>query len=146
MRTRSAVPNKEVTHAIHNPNKQLKNVNYMKTYKFKLFGILTLIMCVLVSASFVQAQTISWQGYTWTVKSGTGLGPGPNNWSTNNVFVDANGYLHLQINYNAATGTWECAEVNGPNLGFGTYQWQVSGRPDLFDPQVVLGLFSYAGP
>ena len=31
-------------------------------------------------------------------------------------------------------------------LGFGTYQFKVIGRPDLFDDNVVLGLFNYTRP
>jgi hypothetical protein len=31
-------------------------------------------------------------------------------------------------------------------LGFGTYQWWVDSRLDLFDKNVVLGLFHYTGP
>lgn len=31
------------------------------------------------------ATTIKFSGYTWNVKSGSHLGPGPNFWSRNNV-------------------------------------------------------------
>lgn len=89
--------------------------------------------------------TINWQGYTWNVKNGTGLGPGPNNWSSNNVWVDANGYLHLKIS--KVNNVWYAAEIGTQqNLGFGTYQFWVEGRIDQLDPNVVLGLFGYAGP
>src|SRR6185295_5877111 len=64
--------------------------------------------------------------------------------STNNVVIDADGYLHLKITNNA--GTWTAAEVfTTDRLGFGTYQWQVDGPIDRFDKQIVLGLFPY-GP
>ena len=109
--------------------------------------ILSLAAACLIASAATQAQTISWQGYTWTVKSGSGLGPGPNDWNQTNVFVDANGYLHLEINYNSTTGNWDCAELYTTNaLGFGTYQWQIESSLDQFDPWVVLGLFPYLGP
>jgi hypothetical protein len=86
------------------------------------------------------AATVSFGGYTWDVRTGGG-GPGPNNWSAGNVFVDADG-LHLKISH--VNGSWSCAEVTMTrSLGFGEYQWEVTGRPDLFDRNVVLGLFNY---
>ena len=53
--------------------------------------------------------TITWNGAQWNVKSGTGLGPGVNNWSSANAFVDASGDLHLAITN--VNGTWYCGEV-----------------------------------
>jgi hypothetical protein len=38
-------------------------------------------------------NTIQFSGYTWNVKNGAHLGPGPNYWSRNNVWVDANGFF-----------------------------------------------------
>lgn len=112
-----------------------------------LWGILSFAIAGWFAPLMTQAQTLQWKGYTWTVKSGTGLGPGPNHWNPTNVFVDANGYLHLQISYNATSRHWDCAELYTTNaLGFGTYQWQIESRVDQFDPWVVLGLFPYLGP
>lgn len=98
------------------------------------------------SAALVSAatKTITFSGYTWYVKSGNGMGPGPNNWNANNVWVDANGKLHLQIKYSTTTKKWECAEVwTTTNLGFGKYEWFFEGRIDLLDKNVVVGLFNY---
>ncbi|MES2063664.1 MAG: glycoside hydrolase family 16 protein [Bacteroidota bacterium] len=92
--------------------------------------------------------TLSFSGYTWTIKdSGTGTsGPGPNRWKGANAFVDANGYLHLKLSKNTATGVWECAEVTSQQkFGYGTYQWKVEGAIDNFDKYIVLGLFNYSG-
>src|ERR1043166_192268 len=58
------------------------------------------------------ATTIQFSGYTWNVKDGANLGPGPNNWSQNNVWVDASGFLHLKISKDPTTGKWNCAEVS----------------------------------
>jgi hypothetical protein len=92
----------------------------------------------------VPAQTISFSGYDWYVRSGTG-GPGPNTFSSANVSIDANGYLHLKIT--RSQGQWTTAEVfTDAALGFGTYQFKIVGRPDQLDDNVVLGLFNYTTP
>ena len=122
-------------------------MNRMKTNKIKPISILGLVACFFVISTLAHASTVVWKGYTWTIKSAIGAGPGPNNWNANNVFVDANGYLHLLINYNASSGKWDCAEVSTTSsIGFGTYQWQIESQLDTLDPWVVLGLFPYLGP
>lgn len=91
-------------------------------------------------------STIQFSGYTWNVKNGSRLGPGPNYWSRNNVWVDANGFLHLKITKDSATGKWYCAEVSTQQtFGFGKWQFWVEGRIDKMDKNVVLGLFNYSG-
>ncbi len=89
-------------------------------------------------------STLWFSGYQWDVRSGTG-GPGPNNWDRANVWVDAQGALHLKLANQG--GTWSCAEVSTrKRLGFGRYQFQVIGRIDQLDRNVVLGLFNYPTP
>lgn len=107
------------------------------------FASLALAAAALLGTPATSAATVSFAGYTWTVREGSG-GPGPNHWSASNVWVDGAG-LHLRISQ--VNGVWSCAEVtlNG-KLGFGHYQWQVDGRPDLFDRNIVLGLFNYPPP
>src|SRR5258708_28525383 len=64
-----------------------------------------------------------WKGYTWQPTTGAMAGVVPGD--PTNVFVDANGYLHLKIT-KTSTG-WTAAEVfTTGNLGLGTYQWQIS--------------------
>jgi hypothetical protein len=88
-----------------------------------------------------QAKDIEFGGYTWVVREGRG-GPGPNAWDENNVWLDASTNLHLRISQRDAK--WSCAEITmRKRLGYGRYQFQVGGRLDLFDDNVVLGLFSY---
>eukprot|EP01124_Arcella_intermedia_P020673 TRINITY_DN28165_c0_g1_i1.p1 TRINITY_DN28165_c0_g1~~TRINITY_DN28165_c0_g1_i1.p1 ORF type:complete len:229 (+),score=-0.47 TRINITY_DN28165_c0_g1_i1:172-858(+) len=102
-----------------------------------------LVLYLLICLQWASGQTINWSGYTWYVRSGGG-GPGPNNWSSSNVWIDANGWLHLKIT--SANNVWSCAEIwTTASLGFGTYQWQIEGRPDTLDKNVVLGLFPYGG-
>jgi hypothetical protein len=91
-------------------------------------------------------STIKFSGYTWQVReSGDNkLGPGPNLWKGGNVFVDAKGYLHLKLT--KVGNNWYSAEVTSDkSFGYGTYQWQVEGRIDTLDKNVVLGLFNYSG-
>jgi len=108
-------------------------------------GASALSAAIQVSTHSLPAGQISWKGYTWEVKNGSGMGPGPNAWSNANVWVDSDGYLHLKIS--KVNGTWYCAELGTTQaLGFGTYQWQVDCKLDALDPNVVLGLFHYAGP
>ncbi len=86
-------------------------------------------------------KDIEFGGYTWTVRSGRG-GPGPNAWDESNVWIDVATNLHLKITQR--DGKWTCAEVTmRKRLGFGRYQFKVSGRLDRLDDNVVLGLFNY---
>ena len=91
--------------------------------------------------------TISWSGYTWNVKAPAGTaGPGPNYWTGNNVWVDANGWLHLRVSKNTSNNHWECAEISSTaSFGYGTYQWQIDGPIANLDKNIVLGLFDYSG-
>ena len=83
---------------------------------------------------------VSFAGHEWNVRD-YGGGPGPNEWSADNVYVDEAG-LHLKITQ--VDGVWRCAEVTMlDTLGFGTYQFEIDGRPDRLDKNVVLGLFNY---
>ena len=100
-----------------------------------------------VSPAAQQSTTINFSGYTWTVKSGAGLGPGPNVWGAQNVWLDGQGLLHLKLSYDSASSKWICAGVTSTvSLGYGTYQWQVQGPLSTLDKNVVAGLFHYSGP
>jgi hypothetical protein len=88
--------------------------------------------------------TIQFSGYEWAVKGGVSLGPGPNNFSSSsdNVWVDELGRLHLKITQR--DGKWYCAEVYQMHpLGYGTYIFQFSSRVDLLDKNVVGSPFIY---
>ncbi len=110
------------------------NVNRMLTV-----GTFSLLMA-LGAAS--QGGTLSFSGYTWAVRSSGRGGPGPNYWEPNNVLVDINGYLHLRLTQR--DGKWYCAELHTQErLGFGRYEFWLTGRVDKLDRNVVLGLFNY---
>jgi hypothetical protein len=91
-------------------------------------------------------RQLSFSGYNWTVKTNrVPLGPHGNFFSdsTDNVWVDAQGRLHLKITF--SNGQWNCAEVIArDSLGHGTYRWYVDGPVDNFDPNVVFGLFTWS--
>ena len=98
------------------------------------------LMMLMVTAS--QCATVSFSGHTWVVRSSGRGGPGPNYWEPNNVSVDSNGYLHLRLTQQ--DGKWSCAELHTQErLGFGRYEFWLTGPVDRLDRNVVLGLFNY---
>jgi hypothetical protein len=110
--------------------------------KMKTSQLLIIGAVVTACSASPMAKTITFAGYNWTVKSGGHIGPGPNSWDENNVWVDQHGYLHLALTYR--NGQWYCSEVSmADRLGFGRYQFWVIGRIDRLDPNVVFGLFNY---
>jgi hypothetical protein len=91
------------------------------------------------------ARQLNFADYGWWVKTSTGqVGPGPNYFSasTNNVWVDAQGALHMKITH--TNNTWQCAEIiSDRSFGYGQYRFSVSAPVSSLDPNVVLGLFTY---
>ncbi len=109
-----------------------------------------LIRLVLGFATFAtvaqqaDGRTIEFSGMTWEVKSGCGLGPGPSCWSedTESVWVDGLGRLHMKVR--ESDGVWYSAEVSTQeSFGYGDYRFQIETNTELFDPNVVLGMFTY---
>lgn len=103
---------------------------------------------VLASAQYPPARTdlpLKFSGYTWDIKVAMSpFDPGPNYWSDSpqNVWVDAQGMLHLQITYSG--NRWWCSEVVLPrSLGYGVYTIQIASRLDNLDLQSVAGIFTY---
>jgi hypothetical protein len=113
----------------------------MSTFTPRILLPLMMVALGLSSPHLPAATPISFSGYSWSVRSGQG-GPGPNAWDSRNVWLDAEGRLHLKIA--RRDGQWSCAEVTlQQRLGFGRYQFEVEGPIDQFDPNIVLGLFNY---
>jgi hypothetical protein len=117
-----------------------------------LLTVLTLLAPLYISMANPAAQaatypsTINFSGYTWYIENSNNqkVNPGPNYWSNSpqNVWVDANGYLHLKITY--SNDKWSCAELTcTQTFGYGTYVYYVASRVDNFDKNVILGLFAY---
>ena len=89
---------------------------------------------------------LSFSGYDWWVKNSAGLvGPGPNYFSdsTNNIWTDTNGWLHLRITHR--TNAWQCAEIiSARTFGVGNYRFELNSVADNLNPNVTLGLFTYS--
>jgi hypothetical protein len=112
--------------------------------RFRLFfhTVIVLIFLTGFSSSPASARIIRFSGYDWQVREDRSGNPGNNRWKGTNVWLDSNGNLHLKIS--KIDGHWYSAEVQTTlSLGFGEYQFQVVGRIDQLDPNIVLGLFSY---
>ncbi len=92
-------------------------------------------------------RQFNFSGYGWWVKNSAGslAGPGPNVFSdsTNNIWVDAAGRLHLKITY--TNNTWQCAEIiSDRSFGYGQYRFTVNADVNGLDPNAVLGMFSWS--
>jgi hypothetical protein len=96
------------------------------------------------NAARSSARTIEFAGRQWAVKSGCGLGPGPNCWSDSeqSVWVDGSGQLHLKIRN--ISGTWYSAEVyTMACTQYRMHRFSVIGPVDNLDKNVVAALFLY---
>lgn len=110
---------------------------------------ITLVAALLFCAVPAQAgnRFINFAGGLWLVKDHPAPGPigtAFNYWdsSEDNVWVDAQGKLHLKIRQ--IGGVWHSSQVTLLDaLDFGDYRFQVEGNPDLFDPNINLGMFQY---
>jgi hypothetical protein len=96
--------------------------------------------------TLTNGKTIEFSGYNWIVSdSKTPVAPGPNFWSNDNVWVDAEGNLHLKITKDK-NGLWSCAELRTTEkLGLGEYEFWVEGELDQLDQNIVFGMFNYSG-
>lgn len=105
-----------------------------------------LIFCCFFLFAFLMLSgqsTIDFSGFKWNVRNGTG-GPGPNKWSDDpsSVWVDTLGYLHLRIRKSG--DSWYCSEVyTQQSLGYAAYRFDLVSDPELYDPNIVVGLFTY---
>jgi hypothetical protein len=128
----------------------------------KLLGVLQIGICVIalmISFSLFAQEPISkiqkqdnerpsrvihFAGRDWNVKNGTGMGPGPNNWSDSlkSVWIDTGGKLHMKIRH---IGTqWYCAEISSviPTT-YGMHRFYLDSRIDSLDKNVVAAPFLY---
>jgi hypothetical protein len=101
-----------------------------------------------VTRKYPGVRWIGFSDYDWWVKASPGtnqLGPGPNYFSdsTNNVWTDAQGWLHLRITNRS--NQWQCAEiVSARTFGYGSYRFELGSRVDNLDTNVVLGMFTWS--
>ena len=91
-------------------------------------------------------RQFNFSGYGWWCRTSTGLeGPGPNYFSnsTNNIWVDTQGSLHLKIT--DTKSEWQCAEViSDRSFGYGQYRFTVNTPVSVLGTNVVLGMFTYS--
>lgn len=92
-------------------------------------------------------RSFHWSGFDWLVRDSAGQrqGPGDNLFSpsTDNVFVDTDGFLHLRITGSGAT--WNCAELQlYRTLGYGRYTFRSATACNPLDANAVLGLFTWS--
>jgi hypothetical protein len=99
-----------------------------------------------VTRQDTRLRWVSFGGYDWWVKSSVGfVGPGPNYFSdsTNNVWLDGQGQLHLKITNRS--NAWQCAElVSARTFGYGHYRFELASSVDALDKNAVLGLFTWS--
>jgi hypothetical protein len=90
--------------------------------------------------------TINFAGYTWDVRTSSELeSPGPNKWSasTDSVWVDNNGNLHMKIR--KVGNTWYSSEVDmQKSLGYGRYVFMTESDVDKYDKNIVAAVFLYS--
>ncbi|OGU55870.1 MAG: hypothetical protein A2V66_18045 [Ignavibacteria bacterium RBG_13_36_8] len=99
-----------------------------------------------VTSPLISERTFTWSGFTWVVKNSEEItvGPGPNYFSnsTDNVWIDNAGELHLKVT--KRNGKYYCAEVyTTESVAYGTYTFYLSSSVDNLDKNVVVGLFTW---
>jgi|SRR5579884_375628 len=92
-----------------------------------------------------RGRMLAFAGYDWFVRANeVPAGPGPNRFSDSpdNVYVDAQGQLHLRIT--ERNGRWYCAEVIcAQSFGYGRYLFYLASAVDQLHENVVAGLFTW---
>ena len=99
------------------------------------------VVSATASSSWRDPPTVEFSGYHWQVKEGYGA-PGQNRWSKDNVRVDAEGQLHLRLNFRA--GGWYCAEIRSEEwFGYGSFIFHLIANPAHLASHSVLGMFLF---
>jgi hypothetical protein len=93
----------------------------------------------------LETTTVHFAGYDWTVKD-TGdcatWDPGPNHFSKSNVWVSADGKLHLVISFR--DGYWRCAEImSADSFGYGRYYFATETDMSKLPAPIVFGFFNF---
>jgi uncharacterized protein (TIGR03437 family) len=90
-----------------------------------------------------QYGTLAFGGLTWFIKTApVQVSPGPQFFTPQNAFVDAQGQLHLKITQCA--DSWCAAEIfTTQTVGYGAYSFTINSTLNNLDPNVTLGLFPW---
>ncbi len=90
-------------------------------------------------------RSLEFAGRPWLVRNSDQLvGPGPNFFSDepSQVWVDDQGHLHMSIK--PQDGQWRCSQLRSDwPVGYGVYEFHLAGGADQFDPNVVIGLYTW---
>lgn len=98
------------------------------------------------SLGVTNALALEFSGFQWDIKDGNDsrLGPGPNRFRKENVWVDSDGRLHMFIRRDA-DGVWSCSEIIlRRSIGYGRYTILLDTPVDSFHSQSVLGFFTWS--
>jgi hypothetical protein len=97
---------------------------------------------VSVARIMSQAKTLRFSGIDWQVRTDDGdYGGRTNEYSSDNVFLDDSGALHMRITRNA--GGWVCSELQSVrSLGYGDYRLEAEDVGRL-EPAIMFSLFTY---
>ncbi len=89
---------------------------------------------------------IVFSDYNWIIKQDENevFGPGPNYFSaqTNDIWIDGNGYLHMNVK-NRDLKWYSTEVITEQSFGYGTYVFYLGSRGDTLDQNIVLGLFTW---
>jgi Glycosyl hydrolases family 16 len=85
-------------------------------------------------------NTIEFSGLKWKIRDDGKGSPAANFWRKDNVWVDKKGQLHLKIR--KVGDVWTCAELQTTDK-FLYGKFEIVGRIDELDKNIVLGLFKY---
>lgn len=133
-------------------SKTINEVGENSTYEYKFSWKFNTsdfkITSIIYNNNYEKVSSFSklyFSGYSWYIKNSIDQRKGPsyNYWSDSdeNLWIDEKG-LHLKIV--KKQGVWHCSEIySEDSFGYGKYIFYLDGRPDLFDRNVVLGLFNY---
>ncbi|KAL0221409.1 hypothetical protein RCL1_001263 [Eukaryota sp. TZLM3-RCL] len=108
-----------------------------------MVAIFVFNVVLLIAVAFCD-QSIEFSGYKFIVKEAAdeaAVAPGPNYWSSEQVFVDKDGFLHLNSWYDDVSSRWKCSEISSKNhFGYGRYFFELESGFEDMDDQHVLGL------
>ncbi|HNR43532.1 MAG TPA: CARDB domain-containing protein [Methanofastidiosum sp.] len=133
-------------------SKTIKEIKDSSTFEYNFTWVATTsdfkIKSIIYDKNYDKLSSFSkiyFSGYSWYIKNSIDQRKGPsfNYWSDSdeNIWVDEKG-LHLKIV--ESEGRWYCSEVySEDSFSYGKYIFYLDGRPDLFDRNIVLGLFTY---
>ena len=102
-----------------------------------------MLLVLFVFTGIITAKNIEFAGRTWYVHNDH-YGPGSNYFSDDisNIWVDANGYLHLRLR--ESDGKWYCPNIETIEpTGYGMHRFYIRGTITNLDPNIIFSPFVY---